>query len=125
MPAPSGAASRFDGWYRGRRIPVGPAASCREAAREVWFRVENGSVELRGSRHHRSAVKEALLTGTVSPGGELALVSDLATRFATGRIEGDSLVAADAAVPAVSREGGANSSCLRRYEAVRQEPIRP
>jgi hypothetical protein len=120
-PVPE-ATTRFDGWYRGRQLPLALSPTCRENPRSVWFRVENGVIEMRSSRHRHSAVQRPILVGTVSPGGEVALRGDTSDRLAAGQIDGDQLIASDQSGPVVPREG--HSHCLHRYEAVRAEAIR-
>jgi hypothetical protein len=118
----TGDLARFEGWYQGQRFPVGSAFTCRETARNIWFRVENGLIEMRRSRHRRSAVGTSLMTGTLSPAGEVVMQGTDTDRMAAGRIEGDRLTAGDISAPAVVREG--HSSCTYRYEAVRREGLR-
>lgn len=109
--------TRFDGWYRGQRLPVSDNLFCRDRPRKIWFRVERGGVEVLTGRHRRARLRP-LLSGTVSVDGVVALGRE-AGHFATGRIEGDQLTAADLPT-AVAEPGSERSACLHRYEAVRR-----
>ena len=115
---------RFDGWYQGRQIPSGTnsASACRSRAREVWFGVEGGAIEMRTSRHRRNRRKLSLL-GTVSADGSVAMRQADGGRSVVGRIEGDRLAAASVqdAQDLQAVQAGGRPPCAYRYEATRRE----
>ena len=115
-PAAPEALARFNGLYQGQQIPVGTAANCRKEPHTVWFRIRDGLVELRTSRHRHSAVQRPVMTGTVTPHGEIALDRDGSERRAAGRIAGDRLSAAE--IPTVNA-AQTGDGCSYRYEAAR------
>lgn len=110
------ALARFDGLYQGQQISIGTAPGCRKEPRTVWFRIRDGLVELRTSRHRHSAVQRPIMTGTVTPHGEIALDRDGSERRAAGRIAGDRLTAEEIPTIGAARTGG---GCGYRYEATR------
>jgi hypothetical protein len=126
-PAPAGAAPPPDGWYRGRQIPSSiNAPNCRGRAREVWFEVENGAVEMRDARRRRMGRKRSLL-GTVSADGSVAMRHGGDGRSVAGRIEGDRLLAATVRTPEdmeAVRAGG-KAPCSFRYEATKDASAAP
>ncbi len=122
MPAaPVGELARYNGWYQGHGVPVTPGVNCRDRTHSVWFRVEDGLVEMRSSRHRRSAVTPALLSGTLSPGGQVALRGATLESLAAGQIAGRRVTVEDAS-PVVVRDG--RPSCRYRYEAEFREELR-
>ena len=114
---------RFDGWYQGRQFPsdTNSGSACRSWAREVWFGVENGAIEMRNSRHRRNRRKLGLL-GTVSADGSVAMRQAEGGRSVVGRIEGDRLSAATVqdAQDLQAVQAGGRPSCAYRYEATRR-----
>lgn len=113
---------RFEGWYQGRQIPSNAGTStCRARARDVWFEVENGTIEMRNSRHRRSRRKLNML-GTVSADGSVAIRQATGRRSVVGRIEGDRLTAATVAEAqdALAVQSGGKVPCAYRYEATRR-----
>ena len=119
--APVGEAARYNGWYQGHGVPVSPGVNCRDRTHSIWFRVEDGLVEMRSSRHRRSAVTPALLTGTLSPDGQVALRGTSFEGLAAGQIAGGRVTVEDAS-PVVMRDG--RPSCRYRYEAEFRERLR-
>lgn len=120
--APAPDRGRFNGLYQGRQFPTATnsVAACRGRTREVWFEVENGTVEMRNARHRRNRRKLNML-GTVSADGSVAIRQAAGGRSVAGRIEGDRLTAAtvqDAQDAQVIQSGG-KAPCAFRYEATR------
>jgi hypothetical protein len=124
---PSGAAApdrsgRFEGWYQGRQIPSSiNASACRSRAREVWFKVEGGTIEMRNSRHHRNRRKLGML-GTVTADGSVAMRQGEGGRSILGRIENGRLTAAtvEDAQDLQAVQGGGKIPCAYRFEAARR-----
>jgi len=114
--------ARLNGWYQGRRVPVSSVFTCREQPRIVWFRVEDGGIEMRSARHRRSAVGAAIMGGRIAADGQIVLRGISTDTMAAGRIDGETLTASDLPGEAVVRDG--QSVCLHRYEATRQEGLR-
>jgi hypothetical protein len=114
--------ARFDGWYQGRQTPLSiNASNCRSGrAREVWFEVENGAIEMRNARRRRNARKQSLL-GTVSADGSVAMRHGGGGRSVAGRIAGDRLTAATVrdAQDIRAVQAGGKAPCGFRYEAAR------
>ena len=83
---------RFEGWYQGRQFPssTNPHSACRSRAREVWFKVEDGNIEMRNNRHRRNRRKLSML-GTVSTDGSVAMRQGEGGRSVVGRIQNDRL----------------------------------
>ena len=111
--APAPDRGRFNGLYQGRQFPTATnsVAACRGRTREVWFEVENGTVEMRNARHRRNRRKLNML-GTVSADGSVAIRQAAGGRSVAGRIEGDRLTAAtvqDAQDAQVIQSGGIGS----------------
>ena len=119
--APAGEVARYNGWYQGHGLPVSPGVNCRERTHSVWFRVENGLIEMRSSRHRRSAVTPALLTGTLAPDGRVALRGTSSEGFSAGQIVGGRVTVEDVS-PVQVRD--ARPSCRYRYEAEFRERLR-
>ena len=115
---------RFNGLYRARQYPSGTnsTSSCRSRAREIWFAVEDGSIEMRTSRQRRNKRKLSLL-GTVSADGSVAMRQADGGRSVVGRIEGDRLSAATVqdAQDLQAVQAGGKPPCAYRYEAIRRE----
>ena len=115
---------RFNGLYRARQYPSGTnsTSSCRSRAREIWFAVEDGSIEMRTSRQRRNKRKLSLL-GTVSANGSVAMRQADGGRNVIGRIEGERFTAASVQdrqdLQAV--QAGASPPCAYRYEGTRVE----
>lgn len=107
---------RFDGLYHGRQIPTGTGYACGDRAREVWFGVGKGVIELRFSRHRRNHRKLGLW-GTVAADGAVAMQQGAGGRNVVGRIEGDHLVAAELQDRRDAQDG--RVGCAYRYEATR------
>lgn len=110
--------------YQGRQFPSGAnsaAAACRDRAREVWFEVEDGAIEMRNSRHRRNRRKLGLV-GTVSADGSVAMREADGARAVVGRIEGDRLTAATVqdALDLQAVQAGGKQPCAYRYEATRR-----
>ena len=118
---PAGEVARFNGWYEGRGTRVGPAMNCREQTRSIWFRVENGLVEMRPSRHRRTAVAAPILTGTLSPDGQVALRGTSSQGLTAGQIAGGRVTVEDAS-PVAVRDW--RNACRYRYEAEFREALR-
>ena len=116
-PAAPEALARFNGLYQGQQIPLGAEPTCRKEPHTVWFRIRDGLVELRTSRHRHSAVQRPIMTGTVTPQGGIALDRDESERRAAGQITGNQLTVTE--IPTVSA-AQTGSDCTYRYEAVRQ-----
>ena len=121
-PAAAVDKGRFNGLYQGRQFPslTNSASACRSRAREVWFEVEDGTVEMRNSRHRRNWRKLGLV-GTVSADGSVAMRQADGSRTIVGRIDGERLTAAtvqDAQHVQVV-QGGGRIPCAYRYEAAR------
>ena len=114
--------ARFQGLYQGRQLPVSTnsALACRGRAREVWFEVEDGTVEMRNSRHRRNKRKLGLV-GTVSADGSVAMRQTDGSRTIVGRIDGERLTAATVqdAQDVQVVQGGGRIPCAYRYEAAR------
>ena len=114
--------ARFKGLYQGRQLPVSTnsALACRGRAREVWFEVEDGTVEMRNSRHRRNKRKLGLV-GTVSADGSVAMRQADGSRSMVGRIEGERLTAATVqdAQDLQAVQAGGRPPCAYRYEATR------
>ena len=119
---------RFNGLYRARQYPSGTnsASSCRSRAREIWFAVEDGSIEMRTSRQRRNRRKLSLL-GTVSADGSVAMRQVDGGRSVIGRIEGDRFTAATVqdAQDLQAVQAGASPPCAYRYEGARVESSAP
>jgi hypothetical protein len=113
--APEGLA-RFNGLYQGQQIPVGAEPACRREPHTVWFRIRDGLVELRTSRHRHSAVQRPIMTGTVTSRGEIALDRDGSERRAAGQITGDRLTATEIPITSAAQPA---AGCGYRYEATR------
>ncbi len=115
---------RFNGLYQARQYPSGTngVSNCRSRAREVWFAVEDGAIEMRTSRHRRNRRKLSLL-GTVSADGSVAMRQADGGRSVVGRIEGDRLSAATVqdAQDLQAVQAGGKPPCAYRYEAIRRE----
>jgi hypothetical protein len=112
---------RFDGWYQGRQTPLSiNPSNCRGRAREVWFEVENGAVEMRNARQRRIPRKRGLL-GTVSADGSVDMRPGDGGRSVSGRIEGDRLTIATVQEAHDIRavQAGLKAPCAFRYEASR------
>lgn len=111
-----------EGWYQGRQIPLSiNASNCRSGrAREVWFEVENGAIEMRNARRRRNVRKQSLL-GTVSADGSVAMRHGDGGRSVAGRIAGDRLTAATVrdAQDIRAVQAGGKAPCGFRYEATR------
>jgi len=122
-PAAMGERGRFQGLYQGRQFPsdTNSASNCRSRAREVWFEVEGGSIEMRNNRHRRNKRKLGLI-GTGSPEGSVAMRQADGGRTVVGRIEGDRLTAATVQdgqdLQAV--QAGGKPPCAYRFEATRR-----
>lgn len=110
------ALARFNGLYQGQQIPLGAEPTCRKEPHTVWFRIRDGLVELRTSRHRHSAVQRPIMTGTVTPRGEMALDRDGSERRAAGQITGDRLTATEIPAANAAQTG---VGCNYRYEARR------
>jgi len=114
--------SRFNGLYQGRQFPslTNSASACRSRAREIWFEVEDGTIEMRNSRHRRNKRKLGLV-GTVSADGSVAMRQADGSRIVVGRIENDRLAAATVqdAQDVQVVQGGGKIPCAYRYEAAR------
>jgi hypothetical protein len=114
---------RFEGWYQGRQFPSSttPLSACRSRAREVWFKVEDGNIEMRNNRHRRNRRKLAML-GTVSTDGSVAMRQGEGGRSVVGRIQNDRLTAATVqdAQDLQAVQGGGKVPCSYRYEAIRR-----
>ena len=114
---------RFEGLYRGRQFPsdANGASACSGRAREVWFEVEDGAIEMHNSRHRRNRRKLGLL-GTVSADGSVAMRQADGGRTVVGRIEGDRLTAATVqdAQDVQAVQAGGRPPCAYRYEATRR-----
>ena len=119
---------RFNGLYRARQYPSGTnsASSCRSRAREIWFAVENGSIEMRNSRQRRNKRKLSLL-GTVAADGSVAMRQVDGGRSVVGRIEGDRFTAATVqdAQDLQAVQAGASPPCAYRYDGGRVESSAP
>jgi hypothetical protein len=119
---------RFNGLYRARQYPSGTnsASSCRTRAREIFFAVENGSIEMRTSRQRRNKRKLSLL-GTVAADGSVAMREVDGGRSVIGRIEGDRFTAATVqdAQDLQAVQAGASPPCAYRYEGTRVESSAP
>ncbi len=119
---------RFNGLYQARQHPSGTnsASACRSRAREVWFAVEDGAIEMRTSRHRRNRRKLSLL-GTVSADGSVAMRHADGGRSVVGRIEGDRFTASTVqeAQDLQAVQGGGKVPCDYRYEATRVESSNP
>ncbi|HYI81844.1 MAG TPA: hypothetical protein VEX11_01385 [Acetobacteraceae bacterium] len=114
---------RFEGWYQGRQFPsnTNPHSACRSRAREVWFKVEDGNIEMRNNRHRRNRRKLSML-GTVSADGSVAMRQGEGGRSVVGRIQNDRLTAATVqdAQDLQAVQGGGRVPCSYRYEATRR-----
>ena len=114
---------RFEGWYQGRQFPssTNPLSACRSRAREVWFKVEDGNIEMRNNRHRRNRRKLGML-GTVSTDGSVAMRQGEGGRSVVGRIQNDRLTAATVqdAQDLQAVQSGGKAPCSYRYEASRR-----
>ena len=114
---------RFEGWYQGRQFPssTNPLSACRSRAREVWFKVEDGNIEMRNNRHRRNRRKLSML-GTVSTDGSVAMRQGEGGRSVVGRIQNDRLTAATVqdAQDLQAVQSGGKAPCSYRYEASRR-----
>jgi hypothetical protein len=113
---------RFEGWYQGRQFPSSASASaCRSRAREIWFKVEDGTIEMRNNRHRRNRRKLAML-GTVAADGSVAMRQGDGGRSVVGRIQNDRLTAATVqdAQDLQAVQSGGKPPCSYRYEATRR-----
>lgn len=116
--------SRFNGVYQARQHPsnTNSVSACRGRAREVWFVVEDGGIEMRTSRKRRNRRKLSLI-GTVSADGSVAMRQADGGRSVVGRIQGDRFTASTVqdAQDLQAVQAGAKPPCAYRYEATRVE----